>query len=281
MKKARLAVLGVAILAAGGAALVMKNMSKPDPKPVAVEQSRPAIQLEEVLVADIGVKMGDRLTGDKLRWQEWPADAVSANYITKSSQPDALSELEGVLARTEIYGGEPVVQSKIVKGDSRVMSAILPKGQRAVSTSISVATGAGGFILPNDRVDVLMTTRVPGSDLGYSTEIILENVRVLAIDQQITEKDGMPVAVGETATLQLSPDQVEILAVAQQTAEKLSLSLRSLADINEPAKNEGTHLLSGGRGSVRMIRYGRSHISSVNSKGKSPSSDDTMSGETQ
>ena len=113
------------------------------------------------------------------------------------------------------------------------------------------------FILPNDRVDVLMTTRRSGEgEEGFQTEVILENVRILAIDQTIQEKDGEAVVVGETATLQLSPQEVEILAIAQQMADRLSLALRSIADSGETPTQLGDRLLSGSRGTVRVIRYG-------------------------
>ena len=139
------------------------------------------------------------------------------------------------------------------------MAAILPKGMRAVSFKISADTGAGGFILPNDRVDVIMTRRADNAQAtDYITETILENVRVLAIDQTIEEKDGESVVVGETATLQLSPNQAKILTVAQQMADRLSLALRSLEDSGDEETKGADYLLSGstGNGRVRVIRYG-------------------------
>ena len=114
------------------------------------------------------------------------------------------------------------------------MAAVLPGGMRAVSTEISPETGAGGFILPNDRVDVILSKReksmTSGSDF-VSSEIILSNIRVLAIDQAPREKDGQNSVVGKTATLELKPAQAESLARARQTGT-LSLALRSLVDVN-------------------------------------------------
>jgi pilus assembly protein CpaB len=139
------------------------------------------------------------------------------------------------------------------------MSAMLPAGQRAIATSISTDTSAGGFILPNDRVDVIMTRREK-TDTGetFVTETILQNIRVLAIDQSVEEKDGEAVVVGTTATLQLDPKQTEILTVAQQMADRLTLSLRSLEDTVNQVTKDADHLINGDRnGKVRMIRFGR------------------------
>ncbi len=151
-------------------------------------------------------------------------------------------------------------EAKLVKSDRGYMSAILPQGQRAIATTISTETSAGGFILPNDRVDVIMTRRAKGDDGNdeFVTETILENVRVLAIDQTVEEKDGELVVVGQTATLQLSPREAEVLTVAQQMAERLSLTLRSLEDSKTDETKAAFHLLRGerGKGTVRVIRYG-------------------------
>jgi pilus assembly protein CpaB len=113
------------------------------------------------------------------------------------------------------------------------MAAILPTGMRAVSTEISPETGAGGFILPNDRVDVLLSKREknadrPGAPDVVNSEIILANIRVLAIDQAPKEKDGQNTVVGKTVTLELKPEQAETLARARQSGT-LSLALRSIS----------------------------------------------------
>ena len=114
------------------------------------------------------------------------------------------------------------------------MAAILPAGMRAISTEISPETGAGGFILPNDHVDVILSRRDKEAEKAagvevHTSETILTNVRVLAIDQTVEEKNGQRVVVGKTATLELTPQQAETLARAQQMGT-LSLALRSLAD---------------------------------------------------
>ncbi len=99
------------------------------------------------------------------------------------------------------------------------MAAVLPAGMRAISTEISPETGAGGFILPNDHVDVILSRRDKEAEKAagvevHTSETILTNVRVLAIDQTVEEKNGQRVVVGKTATLELSPRQAETLARA-------------------------------------------------------------------
>ena len=257
MKKAQLIVLAGAIIAAGGAGYLALNLANREPETKIVEAGAATVRTEQVLVASTDIAMGTKVTEDMLIWQDWPEGTVPTGFTTKQNNPDVMSELVGSIARSPIYNGEPIRTNKLVNSEQGFMSAILPKGQRAVATSISTATSAGGFILPNDRVDVLMTRRRTGEgEEGFATEVILENVRVLAIDQTIQEKDGESVVVGETATLQLSPKEVEVLAVAQQMADRLSLALRSIADSGENAKKTGEHLLGGGTGTVRVIRYG-------------------------
>jgi pilus assembly protein CpaB len=138
------------------------------------------------------------------------------------------------------------------------MAAILPTGMRAISTEISPETGAGGFILPNDRVDVILSKREKNPDRASSgdvvnSEIILSNIRVLAIDQTVEEKNGQKVVVGKTATLELKPDQSEGLARARQSGT-LSLALRSLADANAPDVKIDDDRSK--RDSINIVRYG-------------------------
>jgi pilus assembly protein CpaB len=138
--------------------------------------------------------------------------------------------------------GEPIREQKLVRAEgSGFMAAILPSGMRAVSTEISAETGAGGFILPNDRVDIVLTRRLKnpdgdnngptaGNDLVLS-EVILTNIRVLAIDQAPKEKDGQNAVVGKTVTLELRPDQVATLSAARQGGT-LTLAIKRPGGVN-------------------------------------------------
>lgn len=261
MNSSRLIILGVAVAAAIGAGYVAKNMSTPPP-PVAFEPrpAEPAIELTEVLALDRDVAMGATL-GEALTWQAWPADTIGQQFITRNAEPNALDELKGSIARVPLYDGEPLRRSKLIGEGQSFMSSILPAGRRAVATQIAADTSAGGFILPNDYVDVIMTRRAGSGSAGdgFVTETILKNVRILAIDQAIQEdEEGRRVRVGDTATLELTPDQAEIITVAQQMADRLTLALRAVADAQQPVESAGDYLVSGKgrRGTVRMIRAG-------------------------
>ena len=260
MAASRLIILGVAVAAAGGAGYVAKNMMAAPPPEVIVEQAAPAIDLTEVLVLEGDVPMGGAV-GEQLGWQSWPSDGVNENFITRDSDPEALEKYSGSIARGAMYSGEPLRKTKLIGEGQSIMSSILPTGYRAVATQIAADTSAGGFILPNDYVDVIMTRRsdTAGTTGGFVTETILKNIRVLAIDQAIQEdEEGRRVKVGETATLELTPQQAEIITVAQQMADRLTLSLRSLVDTREQVTGEADYLVSGNgkKGTIRLIKSG-------------------------
>ncbi len=261
MKSIRFLILGIAILAAGGAAYLAMNLATPEPVQQVVVKQAPKIETVSVLVVSKDVPTGSNLTVDSLKWQEWPKKGLNKGFITKKKSPDAMEEMAGAIARSTFYEGEPLREAKLVRSDRGYMSAILPAGRRAIATAISADTSAGGFILPNDRVDVIMTRRIKkGNKTSFVTETILANVRVLAIDQTIEDKEGEKVVVGETATLELGPREAEILTVAQQMADRLTLALRSLEDADISQSKGAEHLLSGQdrktRGNIRIIKFG-------------------------
>jgi len=265
MNSSRLIILGVAVAAAVGAGYVAKNMTAAPPAQIVVESgpAAPAIELQDVLILARDVPMGSTL-GSAIEWQAWPADTISQQFLTRTSDANALEELKGAIARVPLYAGEPLRRSKLIGEGQSFMSSILPSGKRAVATRIAADTSAGGFILPNDYVDVIMTRRststgTSGGRDGFVTETILKNIRVLAIDQAIQEdEEGRKVRVGDTATLELTPEQAEIITVAQQMADRLSLALRPIADAQQPVESAGEYLVSGSgrRGTVRMIKAG-------------------------
>lgn len=262
MAPSRVIILGVAVATAVGAGYVARNMATPPPPEIIVADAprEPAVRLTEVLVLDGDVAMG-AVVGDHLSWQSWPSKGVSDAFITRDGDPNALEELKGAIARVPMYAGEPLRRSKLIGEGQSFMSSILPPGKRAVATQIAADTSAGGFILPNDYVDVIMTRRSAnqtGAE-GFVTETILKNIRVLAIDQAIQEdEEGRRVRVGDTATLELTPQQAEIITVAQQMADRLALSLRAIVDTTEVIEEEADYLVSGQgrRGTVRLIRSG-------------------------
>ncbi|MEM8811504.1 MAG: Flp pilus assembly protein CpaB, partial [Pseudomonadota bacterium] len=157
--------------------------------------------------------------------------------------------------RSPFLSGEPIKKSKLVKSDQGFMSAILPQGMRAIAVEVRAASTAGGFILPNDRVDVILTREAPAEVLTGDTfisETILENIRVLAIDQTLDEEEDEKVVVAqETATLELSQVQAEIVVQAQQTGS-ISLALRSIKD-SDPNKTADTERR---RKNVNFLKFG-------------------------
>jgi pilus assembly protein CpaB len=255
MNRARIVVLTIA-LGAGGVAAYLASGSDSRPPP----PTEPVAQLQtvDVLVAKSDIGLGQTVTPNDMLWQTWPAATASNSFIRRNERPDATKEITGSIARSPFIAGEPIREPKLIKANgSGFMAAILPQGMRAISTEISPETGAGGFILPNDRVDVILTRREKNPDPKATgdlvvTKIILSNIRVLAIDQAPKEKDGQNSVVGKTVTLELKPEQVTLMAAARQ-AGTLSLALRSIADINqtEIAADERPRQ----RG-VNVVRYG-------------------------
>ncbi len=260
MKPIQLVLVGVAFLAAIGAGILMMNLnSKPDPETRIVKETIEKPE-KEVLVASADIPLGTALSEKNLEWESWPESLLRDAYITREAKPDALEEYAKATARSSFYDGEPIRDSKIVHSDSGYLSAILPAGKRAMALLISAEKSAGGFVLPNDHVDVLMSYKVPDQNL-LSTETILQNIRVLAVDQVIEEQDGEKAIVGRTVTLELTAQQTEILTAAKKTAgNSLALALRSIEDAQLGSSDAGQHLLSSGtrkkRGTVRVIKYG-------------------------
>jgi pilus assembly protein CpaB len=236
MKPARLIVLTIALIAGALAAYLASrsgDIGAPPPQQVA------QLPTVEVLVAKSDIGLGQTVGPNDLQWQTWTESSASGSFIRRPDRPEAMTQIAGSIARQPFIAGEPIREQKLVRADgSGFMAAILPSGKRAVSTEISAETGAGGFILPNDRVDVILTKREkPMNPDGpqvdtISSQAILTNVRVLAIDQAPKEKEGQNAVLGKTATLELTPEEVEILAVSRQSGT-LSLALRSIADIEK------------------------------------------------
>jgi pilus assembly protein CpaB len=251
MSPARIIVLVVALVAGLGAALLMQ---RPDdaPAPVARVEKAPTVP---VLVAAADIPLGNTVTANDMRWLDWPVASVPAGVLRKDEAPEAEKELLGQLARFAILAAEPIRREKLIRTDgSGFLSAVLPSGHRAVaiSTDSRGANTAGGFILPNDRVDVIVTMKGPSPDgrsEAFLSETFLSNLRVLAIGQNVQERNGEKVVIGETATLEVDPGQAETLFRAQKMGT-LSLALRSLKDAGE------TTPAAKAEGALTVVKYG-------------------------
>ncbi len=274
MKPARIIVICVAAVAAIGLALVVRAMGSPSKEPVAVATAAPvdARPMARILVAAKDLEPGRRLDESDLDWKEWPVDQVNPAFITDGSTPipaaeaaaedkpagavaavtrvatdlatgGAKADYVGSVVREPILAGEPIVLRKIVRaGDSGYMAAYLEPGMRAMAIRVTVETAAGGFILPGDRVDVVLTRETNLGNLGasegdrskFTSATVMQNIKVLAIDQSTRAGDDEQTVIGATATLEVGPRDAEALALAKSEGE-LSLILRSYADTGGPS----------------------------------------------
>jgi len=256
MKAARVVVLTVALAAGGVAAMLAGHSEKPAEVKTPAAQQMASV---DILVAKNDIAMGQALSAGDMQWQAWPATTTAGNFIRRPDRPNAIEQLGGNIARVPFVAGEPIREAKLVNAKgSGFMAAILPEGRRAVATQISAETGAGGFILPNDHVDVILTRRDRDAEKATGTEVqvsetILTNVRVLAIDQNVEDKNGQKNVLGKTATLELTERQAETLALAQKVGT-LSLALRSITDASrdKPKDDEPETDRTG----IKVIRFG-------------------------
>lgn len=276
MSPIRILVLLVALGAAGMAALLLGGFFGTKSKAVAA--AGPIVEMTEVLVAAKGIDVGHAILADDLKWQKWPKDALSAPFITKDANPAGLETMVGAVARTVLFTGEPATVAKLVRAESsNFMAATLQPGMRAVAVEIKEETGAGGFIVPNDRVDVVVTVEGQTSEGSkrVMSRTLLQNIRVLAVGQTFRDSGGASDAAVEgqnasakTATLEVSPAEAELL---QQGAEagKLSLALRGITGADTPIAALRVPAGTGGQKrpntTITIIRYGE--VSQVQASG--------------
>lgn len=235
----RLIVLAVALVAAVVAAFLVRNLAQPTVVSGPTQTVERVVEVEvaqqKVLVAKTDLRVGTLLTPDEFKWANWPDSTLNPAYYTQEIAPDAMEILTGSVVRSAMYADEPVMPQKIVqKGETGFMAALLAPGKRAMTVEISPESASAGFILPDDRVDIILTQMIEFSgneDLPpvMVTKTILENARVLAIDQTFGDVDGIPTLTGSTATMELDQTQAELLARSARVGT-LSLTLRSAAD---------------------------------------------------
>jgi pilus assembly protein CpaB len=282
MGAVRITILIVAAVAAIGLFVVVKRMAGRKPAPIAVAaaqvQSKPTVQ---VLTAKRDLPIGTRIAALDVAWQAFPAEVVNAAWITGGRTPvttggrlgdqaakTAAMVFEGspqivlgAIVREPLLAGEPIVERKIVRGGtSGYMSVVLQPGMRALAMPVNVESGAGGFILPGDRVDVVLSRKLDNNSNAaaqggapVAAETVLQNIRVLAIDQQVQPGKDAKTIVGAAATLEVPAEDVEALVKARASGE-LALALRSYADLGGRAGRplEGR----GASQSVRIVRSG-------------------------
>ncbi|MGB8600961.1 MAG: Flp pilus assembly protein CpaB [Rhizomicrobium sp.] len=215
-----------AIVAIAIALLVRAALVSTPPKTPAVAAQ---VTAHGVLVAARDIAPGEPISPDMVTWQVWPQGSIDASFITGDSSSSPAPVIAGAVARAPLARGEPLTLTKVVKsGASGFMAATLQPGMRAVAISVSVTTLAGGFVQPNDRVDILLTQNNNGRPRA---DLLMADIRVLAVDQSTGGvAQGLKAAPdARTVTLELSPEQVKIIAQAQATGS-LSLALRPLVN---------------------------------------------------
>jgi pilus assembly protein CpaB len=258
MNTQRIIVLGFALVAAGGAAFLVRGMVGGG-TPAAAAKAAPAVAMSEVLVASVNLTPGQALSVEQVRWEKWPTASVDPSFITHESAGSEGQAVKGTVVRAMILPGQPITRTAIVRGDaSGFMAATLGNGMRAISIAISADSGAGGFILPNDRVDVILTRKGESNARSFA-KTILSNLRVLAVDQTFRQEKDTRTVVGKTATVEVSPEQAEVIAAAA-TSGQLSLALRPLSDaaVASPDAPVRKKRVAASDGPVSVIRYGMS-----------------------
>lgn len=252
MNKNVIIVLAGGVLVAVLVAVLMGAMlGGKDKKAVQVVDRAPRV---EVLVAKAPISETQRLSGDNMMWKKWPQDGTFPGTIKRKGDQSATDAAEGRVNR-DIAQGEPILKSALVSGSSSYVAATLEEGMRAVAIRVGATTTAGGFVGPGDYVDVMLTYRqkidgispdpavrerqkaiVERNVASYAVETILQNVKVLAVDQSVS-RDEDKVRVGKTVTLEVTPRQAEVLAVIDKAGD-LSLALRGVGD-DKPVVSEG------------------------------------------
>jgi pilus assembly protein CpaB len=265
MKPSRIVLLLVAILAGGLAAFLA---TRGDRSPQVIVSEPQVIQeaKTQILVAVAPIGVGERLSSKTVQWQDWPEGAVRPEYISIAATPDALDVVNGAVARFEMFPGDPILERKLIRTEQGYLSAVLEKGKRGISIGVSAASASGGFIVPNDHVDVVLTH---AGSTGQVSETILENVKVIAIGARLGEagKTGAvdPEKPEDTsagmfsdaiATLELDPVQGETLINASKIGV-LSLALRSITDFKGDTREASATQKRTRNQAIRIIRFGQ------------------------
>ena len=230
MRARTLVLFLIALILAGGTGLLVRAWLAHQRTEAEAAPMPPPPPQKFVLVARGGISRGQILKPTDLGWQMWPDSGIDRVYIQKGTK--TIEDFAGWVAREPFGPGEPITESKVVAPGSRgFLAAVLRPGMRAVSVPVTITSGISGFVFPGDQVDILITQTLPASggkeDIQHkASETVLHDVRVLAVDQKLDSKGGEPI-VAHTATLEVTPKQSEMIAVASEMG-KLSLSLRSL-----------------------------------------------------
>lgn len=193
-----------------------------------------AVQPQQIVVAASDIPIGSAIATSQLRETSWPKDSIPQGSYQQAPV------LVGRIAIRSITKGDAVTEAKLKPKagapGSGFMTYVVPQGHRAVTVAVNEVAGVAGFLTPNDRVDVVLTTSLPGSEKENVSKIILENIPVLATGQLTDQKEGKP-AVVPTVTLDLSPSDAEKLVLSASKGS-LQMLLRNITD-SAPVDSKG------------------------------------------
>lgn len=266
MRILSLIVVVAALVLAGGVYFFAARWvdTRPDEQAAPEPEQVPAVR---VLVAAETMPAGTLLDPDKLRWQRWPEEGLNEGFVTDRDRPEAVDEFAGASLKFGVPAGQPLTDDRIVRPeDTGFLANVLTPGMRAVSIRIDAVSGTAGFVMPGDRVDVILTQTYSVQPLAAVRtgaagrqrqeeleppvgskrvgETILENVRVLAIDQSVKDIEGQA-KLGKTATLEVTAEQAQKVAIAREMGP-MSLALRNPSEepseVGEPRVTEDTEV---------------------------------------
>ena len=236
MSLRRILFLLIAVVASGSTIVVGRMWLQAERNARVVEAPAPTRPALAVLVAKGNLPSGSFIRPENLRWQPWPETGLAPSYVVEGKH--RIEDYVGAVVRVGLSDGEPLTDIRVVRpGDRGFLAAVLTPGTRAVTVNVTPSTGLAGLVFPGDRIDLVGTFRVPEEGKGagmnrFASETVLSNVRVLAVDQRVDDQNK-EVVVAKTATLEVTPKQAEVIALVSELG-KFSLSLRSLAQNNEP-----------------------------------------------
>ena len=218
--------LFLALVLGGAAVLLARAWLERAAEPTVVAQQQPQMALTKIVVARTTLFFGNRINAEQVREVDWPADSVPPGAFS-SAEELLNAEKPRTVLRT-IEANEPILSSKVSgEGEKATLSAIISEEMRAMTIRVNDVIGVAGFIVPGDRVDVLLT-REEGGDKNQITDILLQNVKVLGIDQLANDNQEKPIVV-QAVTVEVSPEQSQKLTLASQVGS-LTLALRNVLD---------------------------------------------------
>lgn len=240
MKKRALVMLAFALVLGLASVVMLRQWIGQQLLSNVKEQAK--VETTTIVVARASLSFGNRIGREHIQEVAWPAHAIPPGSFAKVDELIGGSEARVVLRPIE--PNEPILAGKITgPGGRATLSTVVDPDMRAVTIRVNDVQGVAGFVLPGDRVDVLVTRPLGGDRDRPITDVLLQNIKVLGIDQDANERKDKPV-VAKAATVEVTPDQAQKLTLAAQVGT-LSLALRNHADMDPaPVRTIGLSDLS-------------------------------------